>query len=364
MAASKIDIKKVRIDLGTQSRVTIDTAIVTEYAEAMERGEVFPPIKVYYDMEQDIFILVDGFHRYLAWIKTFPNDDILAEQVLGSVREAVWESFSVNKSHGLQRTNADKRKAVEGALMHPNGVKMSDRAIAKHVGVHHQTVTNIRKELESSGEIRQMEIREVQRGDQVYTQNTANIGTKPKTVIGTDGIEYPKPDRMPDRLPWQTEPSPDDNTNENYATRLAECSGRMKNVFKRRYDVKNLRCSQCILYEDMDGAMVCANNHEPRAPEALVCDYFDYCPPYTPPEPKPVENLPLVDNGEQHMVDRSEKLRRTYGTYERRNTVEVRLPRADPEYFVQVLLLNFEKDYLATVLPKLHQRLLEKDDDD
>lgn len=359
MAASKIDTKKVRIDLGTQSRVTIDPAIVTEYAEAMERGEEFPPIKVYYDMEQDVFILVDGFHRYLAWLKTFPNDMILAEQSLGTVKEAVWESFSVNQSHGLRRTNADKRKAVEGALMHPNGVKMSDRAIAKHCGVSDRMVNGIRAELTAGAKVSHLtdsdepEYREGLDGKQ--------YPVKPKTVIGTDGIEYPLPDDKPDRLPWQTEePAIDANTHENYASRLADCSGRKKNEFKRHYDVKDLRCSRCI---HIGGDMICANQVEHRDPDAIVCDWFDLHVPYVPVPPKPVENRPL--DGGFLPEDTSGKLRKTrIGSNRPRNCIEVWLPKDNPHYFVFALMDSFSRDYLATVLPVLHQRLTEKDDDD
>ena len=59
---------------------------------------------------------------------------------------------------------------------YPNGVNMSDRQIAAYVGVSHTQVNGVRKELELSGKLCQIETRNVQRGDQNYTQNTAKIG--------------------------------------------------------------------------------------------------------------------------------------------------------------------------------------------
>lgn len=50
-------------------------------------------------------------------------------------------------------TKADKRKAIRQTLLHPHGRYLSDRFIAKHVGVHHGTVGRIRRELEVTAEI-------------------------------------------------------------------------------------------------------------------------------------------------------------------------------------------------------------------
>ncbi len=56
-----------------------------------------------------------------------------------------------------RRTNADKRNAVKLVLLHPYGRDLSDRQIAKHVGVDHVTVGRVRRELNRSGEISQIE---------------------------------------------------------------------------------------------------------------------------------------------------------------------------------------------------------------
>ena len=62
--------------------------------------------------------------------------------------------------HGVHRTNADKRNDVKFALLHPNGCYLSNRQIARHVGVDNKTVAVIRRELEASGEICHTDTRE------------------------------------------------------------------------------------------------------------------------------------------------------------------------------------------------------------
>lgn len=174
--ASMIDPKKIRIDCGTQARLGMNEEIIAEYAQAMERGEVFPAILVFFDEENDEFILADGWHRYHAHMRAKPNDPILAEQRLGTIEDAQWASIAANKSHGLQRSNADKRNATKLALLHPKGCELSDRQIAKHVGVHHDTVGSIRREMEVTGGIRQSDLRTGQDGRAI---NTKNISGKP-----------------------------------------------------------------------------------------------------------------------------------------------------------------------------------------
>ena len=56
-------------------------------------------------------------------------------------------SLGANGSHGLPRTNADKRRAVEILLRDPEWSQWSDREIARRACVHHQMVGAMRREL-------------------------------------------------------------------------------------------------------------------------------------------------------------------------------------------------------------------------
>lgn len=59
-----INIKTIRTDGGTQSRVEINNEIVTEYAEAIKAGAEFPAVVVFNDGVDNW--LADGFHRFHA----------------------------------------------------------------------------------------------------------------------------------------------------------------------------------------------------------------------------------------------------------------------------------------------------------
>ncbi len=89
-------------------------------------------------------------------------------------------SVSANATHGLRRTNADKRRAVETLLNDEEWGNWSDREVARRCGVSHPFVINIRKNL--SGNRYQIE-RLTSRNGTTYTQNTAKIGkSKPQSV--------------------------------------------------------------------------------------------------------------------------------------------------------------------------------------
>lgn len=64
-------------------------------------------------------------------------------------------------------------RVVKAALLHPKGVKMSDRQIAEYVGVGHVMVSRYRKELEATVSLEQSTTRTGRDG---RTIDTANIG--------------------------------------------------------------------------------------------------------------------------------------------------------------------------------------------
>jgi hypothetical protein len=177
--ANLIDPKLIRTDLDTQARVAINDDVVKEYMEAMEAGDIFPPLLVYFDEPNNRYILVDGFHRFEAHCRLHPNEAISVELKLGTLDEARWASLGSNKNHGLRRTNADKHNAIVNALKHPKGVELSDNQIGKYLSVDHKTVAAVRRELELSREIPKIETRTIQRGNQIYQQQTSRIGTSP-----------------------------------------------------------------------------------------------------------------------------------------------------------------------------------------
>ncbi|MCL2623771.1 MAG: hypothetical protein FWD31_08910 [Planctomycetaceae bacterium] len=168
----KIDPQRIRMDMGTQARVQTDASVVEEYSAAMLRGDQFPPVEVFHDLESDSLILVDGFHRLAAHLKARPDKEIDVIIKEGTLSEARWASFTANATHGLRRSAADKRRIIAEALRHEKGVKMSDRQIADHVGVDKNTVASVRRELEAGGEIHHVNCREGKDGKS-YAVKTA-----------------------------------------------------------------------------------------------------------------------------------------------------------------------------------------------
>ncbi len=142
----------IRIDGGTQSRVALSEEYISELAQALSEGDILPPIILFYDGSE--YWLADGFHRYHA-VKKRGQETIASEVKQGTRRDAILYSVGANARHGLRRTNADKRRAVETLLSDSEWTAWSDRAIARQCGVHHQMVGIVRLSLdESSSESR------------------------------------------------------------------------------------------------------------------------------------------------------------------------------------------------------------------
>jgi hypothetical protein len=131
-------------DGGAQMRVEMRIETVADYANDMLDGVTFPPIVVF-DDGNDVW-LADGFHRVEAKRK-IGHDTITAEIKKGSARDAILYGVGSNAAHGLRRTQADKRHAVERLLKDPEWASWSDRKIAEMAKVDHKTVGTIRRDL-------------------------------------------------------------------------------------------------------------------------------------------------------------------------------------------------------------------------
>jgi hypothetical protein len=173
MKRMTIHLNVLRLDGDTQPRVKgIDQAVVDEYADAIDAGAFFPPLKAVHDGKT--YWLYSGFHRHAAYRKAGITD-VEVEVVEGTQKDAQWLSLAENQSHGLRRTNPDKRRAVQTAIKLRH--KESDRAIAEHVGVDNKTVAKVRGDMESTEEIPQSSSRT---GKDGRTTNTAAIGSAKK----------------------------------------------------------------------------------------------------------------------------------------------------------------------------------------
>lgn len=117
--------------------------------------------------------LADGFHRTAA-AKSAGLAEIDADVRQGTRRDAILFSVGANAAHGLRRTNADKRRAVETLLRDEEWVRESVNWIAKTARVSRDLVERTMEHLQIS----KSPTRSTSDG---RVMNTANIGRKPAT---------------------------------------------------------------------------------------------------------------------------------------------------------------------------------------
>ena len=227
-----LDIDGIRIDSGTQARAALDEATVAEYAEALGRGIDFPPVVVFRDGTEHY--LADGFHRLAAFRKA-GRDSIQAEVREGTRDAARWYALGANKTHGLRRSNADKRKAIRMALQ--ERPDLSDRAIADHVGVSHPTVAKYRSEAENAGEVENFTIRTGKNG---VEQSGHKPDVDPATVpLGDDE-------------PAETDPVPRDAYGEALEPAVAEAFRRKGELTGLMHRLSKVKTEVLAAAEDGD----------------------------------------------------------------------------------------------------------------
>ena len=169
-----IEISRIKTDGGTQPRVSLNQETVAEYRDAYKSGVRLPPVMLFFDGAD--YWLADGFHRFFA-ARDAGLTEIYEDIQPGTQRDAILYSLSANSKHGLRRTNADKRKAVQTLLDDAEWSKWSDREIAKRCAVGYDLVADIRKShLPETIDRPQSDTRTVQRNGTTYEQKTANIG--------------------------------------------------------------------------------------------------------------------------------------------------------------------------------------------
>ncbi len=146
----EVNLASIRLDGGTQVRLATDKGVVAEYVEAKKAGAKFPPPIVFFDGAN--YWPGDGHHRIECEIECARETGLnrmLCDVREGTRRDAILFAVGANQSHGLRRTRADKRNAVEILLRDPEW-RMSLRWIANATGVSPDTVSRIDRELSES----------------------------------------------------------------------------------------------------------------------------------------------------------------------------------------------------------------------
>lgn len=157
----RINLSQLTMTAGTQLRAKADEATIAEYAEHLKH---LPPIDVFFDGTQ--YIPADGFHRIAAF-------KMAGEQAIpciihnGTIRDAVRFAAGCNSTHGLRRTNEDKRRAIEAILRDTEWARRSNRWIADVVKVGHPLVASVRADMRSGGQVEELPPDEVKGPQQV-----------------------------------------------------------------------------------------------------------------------------------------------------------------------------------------------------
>ena len=162
-------VSSICVHIEIQSRVRVDDATVMEYVEAWKAGADFPAIDVFHSDDR-IHYLADGFHRLLG-AKKAGELSIPSRLHKGSARDAFLFACTANQTHGLRRTNADKRHMVTRFLSDQEWAKWSDRRIAEQCGVSQTFVSSLRSQVTT-----------------VVTSNSADDLPVPR--VGIDGKHY------------------------------------------------------------------------------------------------------------------------------------------------------------------------------
>ncbi len=176
-----LDIDRIRIDGGTQTRQSVRGTVVDEYAEPLEDPAFELPDVVAFDDGQEIW-MGDGFYRIAAYRKA-KRQKIPVDLRKGTKRDALLFSAGSNSTHGQPRTNEDKRNAVQMLLGDEEWAQASDRWIAEKCKVSHPLVASLRSNDDST-----------QKGSQSASggnSSTSNNNGSGNTRTGKDGKKYP-----------------------------------------------------------------------------------------------------------------------------------------------------------------------------
>lgn len=169
-----IRLEDIVVDASLQSRATMNDEAIEDYAEKYRNGVDMPPVIIFHDGDRNW--LAGGFHRAIAADKAGLTE-IDADIRQGSKDDALLYAVASNHDNGVQRTIADKRRAVEMVLAHEKFRKKPVNQIAKMCRVSRTLVETVISSILPESKI--PTVKEVTRNGTTYEMQTANIG-KPK----------------------------------------------------------------------------------------------------------------------------------------------------------------------------------------
>lgn len=141
-----LKVSDITVDMQIQPRDGMREELVTEYAEKILSGVVFPPVVVFYEEASGVYWLSAGFHRLAAYVKAGVAE-VIAIVRCGSARDAWLEGFASNIPHGCPMTIIEKRKNCLRMLQDEELKEHSDRELARRCTISNTMVSAMRKNL-------------------------------------------------------------------------------------------------------------------------------------------------------------------------------------------------------------------------
>ena len=205
-----LSLDKITVDYEINQRTELNVDAVRDYADAMLDGAQFPPIVVFDDGET--LWLSAGAHRVAA-ARVAQLGELPADIIKGTRRDAILYAVGDNADHGVRRTNADKRRAVQTMLEDPEWSQWSNREIARNCHVDEGTVRNVRESICGNSADSP---RKVTRNGTTYTMDTSGIGSTPAApamrtfdngmpALDLPGAPAPDPEWDAEVLAWETD---------------------------------------------------------------------------------------------------------------------------------------------------------------
>ena len=125
-----IPLKEIKKRKDLQVRLNgVNQEVVDQYVIAIEEGEEFPPLVVYWVNGE--YVLVDGYHRHAAYQKA-GAETVKVVVNEGTFTEALdYARFEANRKNGQRLTRADLWALLDAVLADPRHSSKSDQVLAR-----------------------------------------------------------------------------------------------------------------------------------------------------------------------------------------------------------------------------------------
>jgi hypothetical protein len=151
MLLETVSLKDIDISSSPTVRYEIHPEAVEEYARLYREKKPMPKA-VLFKVGTGHYLVADGTHR-IAAMRLAGLTERGFDVVQGSYEDCLLYAAAANQGHGVRRSNADKRTAVESLLK--TFPRKSDRDISEISGVGYTLVASVRKSMEKTATIKE-----------------------------------------------------------------------------------------------------------------------------------------------------------------------------------------------------------------